>query len=140
MFRSLLADASGRLVASHLTPIRLQLGDGAPWSLQQLEKLGELLKDDHASHNWLDSSLAVHSAFWRTRQARADAIADHIEPLAFDELQPGLFDLRAEHAWITDQERRREVVRERGWFTSAIVQAASVIADSPQIALVLITR
>lgn len=140
VFRAVLADKGGRLVACHLTPMRLQLTNGARWSLQQLEELGPLLKNDHASHNWLDSSLAVHSAFWRTRHARASAIADLGERPAFDELQPGLFDLRAEHAWAAEQERRGEVVRERTWFVTAAMETASLVVDSPQIALVLFTR
>jgi hypothetical protein len=140
VFRAVLADKGGRLVACHLTPIRLQLANGTRWSLQRLEELGQFLKDDHASHNWLDSSLAVHSAFWRTRHTRARAIAAHIEPPAFGDLQPGLFDLRAEHAWTAEQERRDEIIRERAWFATAAVETASLVVDSPQIALVLFTR
>ena len=140
VFRAVLADAGGRLVACHLTPIQLQLTNGRRWSFQQLEALGQSLKDDHASHNWLDSSLAVHSAFWRTRHTRARAIAAHIEPPAFGDLQPGLFDLRAEHAWTAEQERRGEVIRERAWSATAAVETASLVVDSPQIALVLFTR
>jgi len=140
VFRAVLADKSGSLVASHLTPIRLQLTNGTSWPLEQLEELGHLLKDDHASHQWLDSSLSVHSAFWKMRHTRARAIAAHAEPPAFDELQPGLFDLRAEHAWTAEQERRGEVIRERTWFATAAMATASLVLDPPQIALVLFTR
>jgi superfamily II DNA or RNA helicase len=140
VFRAVLADTGGRLVACHLTPIRLQLTNRTRWSLQQLEVLGRLLKDDHASHNWLDSSLAVHSAFWTTRHTRARAIAAHTEPPAFGELQPGLFDLRAEHAWTVDQERRSEVIREKHWLVTTVTDNASLVVESPRIALVLFTR
>ena len=140
VFRSVLADACGHPVACHLTPIRLQLGDRTPWSLQELERLRELLKRDRASNRWLESSLAVHSTFWTTRHARARVIVNHSESPTRDELQPGLFDLRAEHAWADEQERRQAAARERTWLTTASVRAASLTTDSPQIALVLFTR
>jgi hypothetical protein len=138
LFRSVLADASGHPIACHLTPIRLQLDRS--WSFQQLEKLGELLKDEQTANTWLASSLAVYSNFWRTRQARARVIADQCETVTPNELQPGLFDLRAEHTWAEDQERRRAAIRERTWLTTANVRVASLVTDSPQIALVLFTR
>ena len=140
VFRSVLADASGHPVACHLTPIRLPFGGRTAWSLQEFEKLRELLKGDRASDRWRESSLAVHSTFWRTRQARARVIADHCDTAALDEMQPGLFDLRAEQAWAEEQERHRAATRETTWLSTAHVRAASLVADSPLIALVLFTR
>ena len=96
--------------------------------------------DDRARTMWLTSSRAVHSMFWTTRLARERAIANLRKRLTLDELQPGLFDLRAAQAWIDEQERRHLAIRESTWFATTAMRAATLVTGSPRIALVLLTR
>jgi len=89
---------------------------------------------------WLRSSLAIHATFWKTRLTRERSIGNGRERVALAELQPGLFDLRAEHTWIEEEERRSGAFRENAWFATAAMRRATLVTAVPQIALVLFTR
>src|SRR5262249_20234390 len=75
LFRSVLVDRGGRIIATHLTPVKLTLVRDANCSFKQLESVGRSLTDDPALDAWLASSLAVHAAFSTTRLARERSIA-----------------------------------------------------------------
>jgi hypothetical protein len=66
-------------------------------------------------------------------------IADPAKCLTDGELQPGLFDLRAEQAWADEQEQRRDWMRESNWFTDWASRQATLETGLPHIALVLFT-
>jgi superfamily II DNA or RNA helicase len=139
IFRSVLSDEGGQPVACHLTPVQLGFRRDTPWSLTQLETFARgAVADDSARNTWFTSSVALQSAFWRTRLARERAIAGTHTPAAFDELQPGLFDLRAEQAWAAEQERRLTALRESAWFSTAALKAATLLTDSAHLVLVLL--
>jgi hypothetical protein len=140
VFLSVLIDEGGQPVAYDLIPVQLRLRHHEPVSFQQLETLGELLTDDRGYNAWLASSLAVHAAFWDVRLARERSIADGREHVALAELQPGLFDLRAERTWIDEQEQRKSVIRENAWLATTAMRRATLVADLPRIALALFTR
>jgi superfamily II DNA or RNA helicase len=140
VFLSVLAEESGQPVAYDLLPVQLRFRLHEPWSLQQLESLGGLLTGDRRYNDWLTSSLAIHAAFWKTRLTRERSIANGREGMALAELQPGLFDLRAEHTWIDEEERRNGALREHARFATAAMRRATLVTDIPQIALVLFTR
>jgi superfamily II DNA or RNA helicase len=140
LFRSVLVDRGGRIIATHLTPVQLKLDRNATCSFNHLDTVGHSLTSDPALAAWLASSLAVHASFSTTRIARERSIAHTRDRLMFDELQPGLFDLRAEHAWADDADRRRAAVQETTWFATLAMNASTLVADPPHIALVLLTR
>jgi superfamily II DNA or RNA helicase len=140
LFRSVLVDRSGRIVATHLTPVQLTRARDSTCSFKQLEIVGQSLTGDPALAAWLASSLAVHAAFSAARLARERGIADTSERFRRDELQPGLFDSRAEHASAEEADRRRAALREKTWFATLATNASMLVADPPHIALVVLTR
>jgi hypothetical protein len=71
--------------------------------------------------------------------SRERGIADLRTSLTAGELQPGLFDLRAEQAWADAQKRERDGIRESSWFTSWASRQATLETEPPHIALVLFT-
>jgi superfamily II DNA or RNA helicase len=140
LFRAVLADAGGQPVSYHLIPMLVRFRNAPPWPLKPLETLGALLADDVAYQAWLASSLAVHSAFWTARRDRDRAIANHRERVVLEELQPGLFDLRADHAWAAEQERRHAWLRDLTSLATAASRSATATVGSPHIALILLPR
>jgi superfamily II DNA or RNA helicase len=139
LFRTVLLNERGQAIACHLIPVRLRLRDGVAHSLKELETLGHALTRDTVYNAWLASSLAVHSAFWTTRLDRERLIAALGEHTKADELQPGLFDRRAEQAWSVEQEGRRAAIRENTWHATEAIRAAKLDAHPPQIVLLLFT-
>jgi len=139
LFRSALFDASGYVIASHLTALQLALDSKDACSFQRLESIREQLPSNSDYDKWLTSSCSIHSAFWNTRLARERGIADLRRSLAGGELQTGLFDLRAEQAWADAQKRERDGIRESSWFTSWASRQATLETEPPHIALVLFT-
>jgi hypothetical protein len=140
VFLSVLSEEGGQPVAYYLIPVLLRLRRREPVSFHTLETLGGLLTGDRGYNAWLASSLAVHAAFWDVRLARERSIADGREHVAPGELQPGLFDLRAERTWIDEQEQRKGVIRENAWLATTAMRRATLVADLPRIALALFTR
>ena len=140
LFRSVLADQSGQPVASHVTPVQLSFLRERNCSFKQLEGVNQLLTGDSARNAWLASSLVVHSAFSTMRLARERSIADICKRVTVDERQPGLFDLRAEHAWADEEERLRTALGEKTWFTTVAMNAATLVNDPPHIVLVLLPK
>jgi superfamily II DNA or RNA helicase len=139
LYRSVLINHDGQAVAYHITPLRLRRRDDGQWALKDLETLGGWLPRDGLYEAWLASSLAVHSTFWTTRLDRERAIAARHEHTAPHELQPGLFDWRAEHAWRVEHERRGAAIDERTRATTQAIRAAKLDTHAPHIALVLFT-
>ena len=92
-----------------------------------------------ATDEWLTSSRSIHFAFWHARLSCERGIAKLRRSLTVEELQPGLFDLRAEQAWADEQEQQREGIRNSNWFTSWAKRQATIEIEPPQIALVLFT-
>jgi hypothetical protein len=78
-------------------------------------------------------------AFWNARWSRERGIANLRRSLTAGELQPGLFDLRAEQAWADEQEQQRDGIRKSSWFTSWAKRQATIEIEPPQVALVLFT-
>jgi superfamily II DNA or RNA helicase len=139
LVRSVLVDASGQVIAYHLTALQLALEPGHACSFQRLERVGERLPSNSDYDKWLTSSLSIHSAFWNARLARERGIADLRRSLTAGELQPGLFDLRAEQAWADEQQQQRDANRESNWFTNWARRQATLETEPPHIMLVLFT-
>jgi hypothetical protein len=139
LVRSVLFDASGQLMAYHLTALQLAVDGDEARSFQRLERIRERLPSTSEHDNWVRSSFSIHSAFWNARSSRERQISELRTSLAAGELQPGLFDLRAEQAWADAQEQRRDWMRERNWFTEWASRQATLETEPPQIALVLFT-
>jgi len=136
LVRFVLVDSNGQPIVYHLTPLQLDLKSQTARSFQVLDRVLEQLPNNREYDRWLTSSLTVHSAFWNARLIRERRIAD-MGSRNSGELQPGLFDLRAEHAWAAAQQQQRDRTRESNFFTDAAGRQAELTTTSPQIALVL---
>jgi hypothetical protein len=139
LVRSVLFNASGQVIACHLTALQLDVEQGHACSFERLERLRERLPSNSDYDNWLTSSFSLHSAFWNARLSRERGIADLRRSLTAGELQPGLFDLRADQARADEQEQQRDAIRESNWFTNWASRQATIETEPPQIALVLFT-
>jgi hypothetical protein len=139
LVRSVLFDPSGQVIAYHLTALQLAVEPGHACSFQRLEQIRDRLPSNSDYDKWLSSSCSIHSAFWNARLSRERGIADLRRSLTAGELQPGLFDLRAEQAWVDEQEQQRDGIRESNWFTGWANRQATIETEPPQIALVLFT-
>jgi superfamily II DNA or RNA helicase len=139
LVRSVLFDGSGRVMAYHLMALQLAVEPGRTCSFQPLERIGERLRPNSDYDMWLTSSCSIHSAFWNARVSRERGIADLRTSLTAGELQPGLFDLRAEQAWADEQEQQQDGIRESNWFISWAKRQTIVETEPPHIALVLFT-
>jgi superfamily II DNA or RNA helicase len=139
LVRSVLFDASGQVIASHLTAVQLEVEPGYACSFQGLERIRDRLPSNGDFDKWLTSSCSIHSAFWNARWSRERGIANLRRSLTAGELQPGLFDLRAEQAWADEQEQQRDGIRKSSWFTSWAKRQATIETEPPQVALVLFT-
>jgi SNF2 family DNA or RNA helicase len=137
VFRSVLWNDAGQNSASHLTPVLVHLRARDRSCLKDLEALDAVLMLDANYSEWLATSLTTHGDFWNTRLRREIAIANIREQTTAGELQPGLFDMRAERAWLDEDERIREAIRDRMWHTNAAKRAACVTPNGPRVALVL---
>jgi hypothetical protein len=139
LVRAVLFDASGQVIAYYLTALLLDVESGHGFSFRGLDRIRERLPFDSDYDEWLTSSFSIHSAFWNARMSRERGIANVRRSLSAGELQPGLFDLRAEKAWADEQEQRRDGIRESNWFTGWATRQATIQTEPPQIALVLFT-
>jgi hypothetical protein len=138
--RVALVDSNGQPVAYHLTPVQFTIEPPTARSFQLLERLSRQLPQDSHYDDWLASSLWIHSAFWNARLARELSIADLQRSLTPGELQPGLFDWRAEQGWSDEQQQRFDWIRESTWFTKWASRQATLETEPPHIALALFTR
>jgi superfamily II DNA or RNA helicase len=139
LIRSVLFDASGQVIGSHLMALQLAMEPGHACSFQLLKWIRDRLPSNSDCDEWLTSSRSIHFAFWHARLSRERGIAKLRRSLTVEELQPGLFDLRAEQAWADEQEQQREGIRNSNWFTSWAKRQATIEIEPPQIALVLFT-
>jgi hypothetical protein len=117
----------------------LEVEPGQACSFQGLERIRDRLPSNGDFDKWLTSSCSIHSAFWNARWSRERGIANLRRSLTAGELQPGLFDLRAEQAWADEQEQQRDGIRKSSWFTSWAKRQATIEIEPPQVALVLFT-
>lgn len=138
--RSVLVDSNGQPIAHHLTSLQLAPETEAASSFRLLERLRSRFPHDSDYDGWLMTSCSIHSEFWNRRLRRERSIARLRESLTSGELQPGLFDLRAEQLWADLQEQRRNWIRDGNWFVDSARRNATLETELPQIALVLFTR
>jgi superfamily II DNA or RNA helicase len=136
LVQTLLTGESGRIIASHLTPVRLPRTNDLRGPIEWLAAhVGRHAGTSRAE--WLEASERIHHTFWDTRLRRERAIA-RTSCVVQAEQQPGLFDGRfdARHdEWCrlvrearTDADARERAVRQ-------MVPVAPV--DRPVLALVL---
>ena len=138
--RFVLVDPNGHTIASHVMPLQIDFERRTTGSFQLLERLRKQLPPDSHYDAWLRSSIAIHSEFWNARLARERSIVDLRRSLTSGEVQPGLFDLRAEQAWADEQQRRRDWIRESTWFANLTRHQAALETVAPHLALVLFTN
>jgi hypothetical protein len=138
VLRSCLSDDTGRVAASHLTSVLIPASYAVRRSLGQLDALGHAITADANYADWLESTLAVHGAFWKSRLGREVAIAGVLDQTDGDELQPGLFDMRAEQARTVDAEHQRDVLVEATRHTTAAIRASSLTVRPPDLVLILV--
>jgi superfamily II DNA or RNA helicase len=95
LFRSQLTDATGRVVASHVTALLLEVLPDAPGMMEAIARAGvETGIAERAS--WLAVSIRRHARLSATRLRRIAAIAAACQEVR-EAHQPGLFDRRVEH-------------------------------------------
>jgi hypothetical protein len=139
--RLTLADVHGQPVAQHLSAVQLHNGCDFPWSMPALERLigkRTLREADH--EGWIQLCQSTHQAFWSSRLERERAIAVDDTQAVRMERQPGLFDARAERAWIDEEDRRISELAMRRWNIDQAMRMAVLDSPPPQVALVLFTR
>jgi superfamily II DNA or RNA helicase len=139
VFRACLSDDIGRIAASHLTPVLVRGSNGFGKSLGQLDACGLALTDGASFIEWCRSSRAVHERFWKTRLDREIAIGHVFDETEHKELQPGLFDLRAEHDRRLVVEHQRDVHSEGARQAEFAVRSAVLTLQPPQPALILLS-
>jgi hypothetical protein len=132
------SDETGRIVASHLTPLVVRVANRRRDGLHLLEGIGPLLCDQ-ARTDWITDTLALHAALWSTRRQREVAIARTREQRDHPSLQLGLFDLRALHQRL-DSERSLEDTRfENRLHVSAAIDSSALTVHDPRPVLILAT-
>ena len=149
--RSVLADRTGRVGAFHLTPLLVRLPPGHRLTLQDLRAIESAAATTRAPSStaradlpdpaervpWLERSLRVHRAFWRTRIRRELALAGAMPARGGRPRQRGLFDLRTEQDSAIDGHRRQELRDDAARRLRAARSAAQLEAPTFQTALVL---
>ena len=138
--RSTLADGLGQPIAYHLTAFTTRRNQDFVWSLPALDSVNSVIAGDEDYQRWLRTSLTTHHSFWTTRLARERNIAGARHLQSIRELQPGLFDRRAERVWFDREEQRREGIQDQTYHVDHAARLAHVDPPYSQIALVLFTR
>lgn len=101
LMRATIEDGAGRVVAVHHTMLAVEASPekdtviGTHLAPVDLDKCA-LRTLDSSFDVWERRALERHGEFWRTRLAREDAIAGTLRSRPAPDLQPGLFDRRAE--------------------------------------------
>ena len=148
--RSELADRTGRVVASRLTPLLVPFEQGRRITLEDLITIESALAqglgscgpvdtaDRHGHMDWLESSLKLYRAFWDTRVGRERALASTIDSHAGAPFQRGLFDHRVDRDLEIDRLRRLEARNDAARRIRAARQVARLEARPFRTALVLL--
>jgi superfamily II DNA or RNA helicase len=104
LLRSCLCDNTGRVAATHVTPVLIRAARVSLDMLARLDVRDEAMLADRRYAGWLALSIAAHEAFWTARLRRERAIALALRQDEPREIQPGLFDRRADRARLLDLE------------------------------------
>ncbi|HEV8244716.1 MAG TPA: C-terminal helicase domain-containing protein, partial [Polyangiaceae bacterium] len=139
VFRACLSDDTGRIAASHLTPVLVRASKSFGRFLGQLDALGLALTDGAPYTEWRRSTCAVHEQFWKTRLGREIAIGHVLDETAHKELQPGLFYLRAEHEQLFVVKHERDVHSESARQVEFARRSSALTLQPPQPALILLS-
>jgi hypothetical protein len=138
-------DRTGWPFAARIVPLLVQLretsGRRSPEVLNRMIGALEpqlIAASAAATEGWLTEARRVMEAFWRQRVQREQSIVRLLGAGCDRELQPGLFDRRAERAQssreqeiielITDAEHRIQVFLRRAVAARAEIQAALVLS------------
>jgi superfamily II DNA or RNA helicase len=106
LFEACFRDATGEVVASHLTAV-LYRGMHGAIDLARMEALAGQVSDPWLT-SWREETIALHTAFWLRRCTRERAIAAVAAEAIPVGTQPGLFDRRADQARVKAAEHRAE--------------------------------
>jgi len=138
VFRSVMTDAGGRLVATHVGAALLdgEHSDGA--RTEQLRQGGRAICSP-GWEQWRAGSMRAHHQMTTLRVARARAIAAMLRCAPGDQ-QPGLFDRRAEHEWDDKAEQLRALVACAEERVARAEAALCVSVRAPELALLLHPR
>jgi hypothetical protein len=107
LLKSCLCDETGRVAATHVTPLLIQAARVTRDTLARLDVRDRAMLADRRFAGWLAASVAAHEALWTARLRRERAIALALGRDQRPEIQPGLFDLRADRARLLDVELRQ---------------------------------
>lgn len=139
-------DSCGRRVASHLTPVMVDL----PRRLLRKEAtigIGQILRDlgrlepeagDPALSRWTTDTVRAHGDFWATRLRREAAMARTAAAAPDQSFQPGLFDRRANRDHLAVTELRAEVAGSLAQRLAAVERGATIEPPAEWTVLVLV--
>ena len=139
-------DSCGRRVASHLTPVVVDLRDRllrneATAGIEQiLRELGRLEPEagDPALSRWTADTVRAHGEFWATRRRREAAMAQAIAAAPNRSFQPGLFDRRASRDHLAATELQAEVAGELARRLAVVERGATIEPPAVRTVLVLV--
>jgi superfamily II DNA or RNA helicase len=136
-------DSCGRLVAAHLTPLKVHAGIARRQAratvaavLRSIETLSPQ-NGDTALLRWKVETTLIHHTFWATRRIRERAIAAALATTDDDSFQPGLFDRRAECRHLASAEERCALIQD-GMRYVAMAERAAVIEERPTRAVLVL--
>jgi C4-dicarboxylate transporter len=143
VLQSTFEDSCGRLVAAHLTPLKVHAGIARRQAratvaavLRSIETLSPQ-NGDTALLRWKVETTLIHHTFWATRRIRERAIAAALATTDDDSFQPGLFDRRAECRHLASAEERCALIQD-GMRYVAMAERAAVIEERPTRAVLVL--
>jgi hypothetical protein len=146
VMQTVIEDASGRTIASHLTPLTVRLSRrisrrAARAGISEMLRSLQLLVSeaiDPALSEWKDETARVHRDFWATRLTREIAITLALSGATDDWFQPGLFDRRAEHDHLVREGHEQSLRDDGARHVAAAQRAAFFHLKGPRPVLVLL--
>jgi hypothetical protein len=143
VLQSTFEDSCGRLVAAHLTPLKVHAESVRPQAretvaavIRSIETLSPQ-NGDTAWVRWTVETTMIHHRFWATRRIRERAIATALAATGDEAFQPGLFDRRAERRHLAEAEERCALTQD-GMFHVVMAERAAVIEARPTRAVLVL--
>jgi len=146
VMQTVIEDASGRAIASHLTPLTVRLSrrisrSAARAGISEMMRSLQLLAweaIDPALSEWKQETVRVHRAFWSTRLTREIAITLALSGATDDRFQPGLFNRRAEHDHLVRGGHEQSLRDDAAHYVAAAERAAFFHLKETRAVLVLL--
>lgn len=137
LFQTTAVQQTGKIVASHVTPVLIDVdGQPARW-WRELEGL-DVLPHDQTYGTWMEETQRLHRVFWNARLVRETAIALAIHAGDLGGLQPGLFDRRAELQRLREGHVQRQAILESQLGMNRAEESSVLTINRPQPVLILV--